>query len=110
MPFDAGSRAPCFVADLNMTWYYTFMKDKNINVKFDDSGYSPKEAQDHIIKPFEMYIESEFNKYVWFKLFGPDRMGPNPLDLSEYSSVWAYLKVKTLEYVESHKRVVIVKS
>ena len=86
------------------------MKIKDITIKFHDCGYSPKDVQDIIIKPFEMYIETEFNKYVWFKVFGPDRIGSIPIDLSEYHTVWAYLHAKTLEYAECHKHVVLVKS
>ena len=92
MPYSADLRCSWFVAELNTSWFYTFMDDDyHIEFEFENEC-------EH--RMFEDYIECCFTDYTHWKLFDHNR---TEYKMDIYCNVCEFLHDCVMNYADKHK-------
>jgi hypothetical protein len=96
MPFTADLRVGYFKMNFNMSWYWEFLSEREIEFEFDD-GYEDDNGE---ISKLELHIERAVEKYVISKIFCKDGEENKQID-NMYDNIWDYLYEETLEHIKN---------
>ena len=109
MPYHADLRSSLCKTQLNLSWFYESLSDSGESVEFKPTYTSKYDTEKESVKftttMFEAHIDTAFNDWTEYKIFGHDNGEHN---YAIYGSVWEFLRDVAIDYTRTHPVVVWV--
>jgi len=96
MPFHNDLRVGYFDFNFNMSWYYEFLTEREMEIVFPSSA----DDDDNERCRFENFIQRAFEKYIIAKIFCPRGAEENEKINNDYDDVWEYVLDETYQYIK----------